>query len=87
MVGAPPEVLALIEKYRADADYFRSPAFGETATRTEVVNPVLKALGWDTDNRELAGVDREVIQEGTVTVDDSGKAPDYAFVLSRRRVF
>lgn len=86
-MGAPAEVLELVDKYRKDREYFRSAAFKEMAIRSEFLNPVLEALGWDHHNRGLAAPDREVIQEDTIQIDGAGKAPDYAFVAERRRMF
>lgn len=83
----PVEVKALVEKYHRDAEYYRSNAFKEMAIRTEFLNPILLALGWNPNNIGLSAANREVIQEDIVTIDGSGKAPDYAFVLDRKRMF
>ncbi len=80
-MGAPAEVLALVEEYRAGADHYRSSAFKEMAVRSKFLNPVLKALGWDPDNTGLLVSEREVTQEDVIIIDGEGKAPDYAFLL------
>jgi hypothetical protein len=86
-MGAPDEVLALVEKYKREPDFFRSSAFKEMAIRSEFLNPVLKALGWDPKNPGLAASDREVVQEDLVTIDGAGKAPDYGFLIGGRRMW
>jgi len=86
-MGMPSGVQALVEKYRKEADYYQSAAFKEMAVRSEFLNPMLRALGWDPDNPGLSAPDREVIQEETLRIDGSGKAPDYALLLERRHVF
>ncbi len=80
-MGAPPEVQALVAKFRDGADYYAGVAFKEMSLRSEFLNPVLKALGWDPDNPGLPVSKREVTQEDTLIIDGEGKAPDYAFLL------
>lgn len=80
-MAVPPEVEALIQKFREGADYYASPSFKEMSLRSEFLNPVLKALGWDPDNPGLPVSKREVAQEETFVIDGEGKAPDYAFLL------
>ena len=83
----PGEVLDLIERYRADAARFRSAAFTETASRRELVDPVVRALGWDPDNAGLAPDACEVVRATSQAAEGAGKAPGYAFRLNRRLVF
>jgi hypothetical protein len=83
-VGAPPEIHALVTKFRDGADYYASAAFKEMSLRSEFLNPVLKALGWDPDNPGLDVSNREVTQEDTLIIDGEEKAPDYAFLLDGR---
>jgi type I restriction-modification system DNA methylase subunit len=80
-VGIPPEIQALVAKFRADADFYTSAAFKEMSLRSEFLNPVLKAMGWDPDNHGLDVTKREVTQEETLIIDGGDKAPDYAFLL------
>lgn len=83
-MGAPPEVQALVTKFREGADYYASSSFKEMSLRSEFLNPVLKALGWDPDNPGLDVANREVTQEDTLIIDGEGKAPDYAFLIDGR---
>lgn len=84
---APIEITALITKFEGDSEYFHSDAYKEMALRSEFLNPVLRALGWDPDNPGLPAADREVTQEDSIFIDGGDKAPDYAFSISRRRQF
>ena len=45
-MGAPPEVQALIAKFREGTDYWASSSFREMSLRSKFLNPVLKAFGW-----------------------------------------
>lgn len=80
-MATPDEVLALVQKYREGADFYRSAAFREMSLRSEFLNPVLKALAWDPDNTGLPVSAREVTQEDSLMIDGAEKAPDYAFLL------
>ncbi|MDO8307002.1 MAG: N-6 DNA methylase [Actinomycetota bacterium] len=86
-MGAPPEVLERIEAYREGAEHFRSSDFKEMALRSEFLNPVLKALGWDPNNTGLSVTAREVTQEDSLIIDGTDKAPDYAFMFGSQRQF
>lgn len=83
-MGAPSEVKALVAKFRDGADYYASSAFKEMSLRSEFLNPILKAMGWDPDNPGLDVANREVTQEDTLIIDGEGKAPDYAFLIDGR---
>ena len=80
-MGAPSEIQNLIAKFRNGADYFTGAGFKEMSLRSEFLNPVLKAMGWDPDNPGLDVSNREVIQEDNLFIDGQLKAPDYAFLL------
>lgn len=80
-MGAPAEILALVEKYREGEQYYKSAEYKEMSLRSEFLNPVLKALGWDPNNTGLLVSQREVAQDNTLTVDGREKAPDYAFLI------
>jgi len=80
-MGAPPEILRLVAKYRNGETYYRSAAYKEMSLRSEFLNPVLKCIGWDPDNPGLSVHSREVNQEDSIMIDGAEKAPDYAFLL------
>lgn len=84
----PAAVGALVEKFRAQEAWYRSPDYNEAQLRQDFLNPFLEALGWDLQNREqLAENQREVIYEDRVKVGSLTKAPDYGFRLAGKRRF
>lgn len=82
----------LVEAFQANAnDYRRSNStYNETQLRTDFLDPLFRALGWDVDNTKgLPQNLREVVQEATIEAneDKSSKKPDYAFRLARHPKF
>jgi len=51
-VGAPKEIVDLVNRFREQYDSYRLPSYGETQLRREFVDPFFKALGWDIDNEQ-----------------------------------
>lgn len=49
----------------------------ETATREQLINPLLKCLGWDTSDPSLVNVD---------TKNEAGKIPDYTLLKNQQKV-
>ncbi len=87
-VPLPSEIAAKVEQFRANIDEYRSVDFKEMALRTEFINPVMRALGWDVGN--LLGTrfaKREVIEEDSVSIDGAQRAPDYCFLTGSVRRF
>ena len=82
---APPAVLELVDRFRADAADLTDPGgrYNETQLRQDFLNPLFAALGWDVGNtlRPRTQARREVVQEATVAVDGRTRFPDYAFRL------
>lgn len=73
---------ALIESFRKNIDYMKSPKnkYNETSCRNEYIDPFLETLGWDVTNEK--GRDpqfREVIVEYNLSKKDR---PDYSLTLS-----
>ena len=51
--------------------------------RGEFINPFFEYLGWDVYNKNNAAeAYREVIQEDSLKIEDTLKAPDYSFRLA-----
>jgi len=94
-MSTPQSILDLIRRfddnaaeYRGEASQYRSPAYNETETRREFIDPLFKALGWDVDNTQgYSEKYKEVVHEARVTVGGRVKAPDYAFRVGGRPVF
>jgi len=84
----PHPILDLIRRFDDNAAQYRGPAYNETETRREFIDPFFKALGWDVDNTQgYAEKYKEVVHEARVTVGGRVKAPDYAFRVGGRPVF
>lgn len=75
------ELLELVEKFSCDIDYYKNltGSYNEMSCRLEFIDPFLRLLGWDIENRQgLPPQYREVIVENfSVTTDK----PDYTFTL------
>lgn len=48
---AVKKIAGLVEKFRQNADAYRSPSYNETQVRREFIDPFFDALGWDVQNR------------------------------------
>jgi len=87
-MGAPNEILDLVNRFHEQYDSYRSPSYNEAQVRQEFVNPFFKALGWDVDNEQgYAEAYKDVIHEDSIKVGASTKAPDYSFRIGGVRKF
>ncbi|NWG30230.1 MAG: Eco57I restriction-modification methylase domain-containing protein [Rhodocyclaceae bacterium] len=85
---APAELRALVERFEANLDSYRSGAYNETLLRRDFLDPLFRLLGWDVDNSQgYAEAFREVVHEDAIKVGGSTKAPDYCFRIGGRRIF
>jgi hypothetical protein len=79
----PGVVLSLVEKFRSNEAYYRSPNFDETSTRTTFIDPFFQALGWDMNDEARRGAHRDVLRERSITGFVAGipalLRPDYTF--------
>ncbi|MBI4128110.1 MAG: N-6 DNA methylase [Parcubacteria group bacterium] len=82
-MAAPPRVIALINKFKANFDYYQSPNYNEEQLRQEFLNPFFEELGWDMENRSGKGADREVHYEKRIKAG----APDYGFYVGNQPRF
>lgn len=85
---------ALVRRFEQNrAEYVRANSdYNETQVRTDFINPLLVALGWDVFNEKQAPQHlREVVHEDAVEVEDGGtvftRKPDYALRLGAERKF
>lgn len=83
----PPDIADLVTRFADNSAYYLDPTYKEHRIRKEGIDPVLKALGWDVDNVRGATTDREVVEEDSLTVEGTVKAPDYAFLIDGQRKF
>lgn len=72
------EIKRLVEKFEADYDRFKNPnEYDEADVRSEFINPMFRALGWDMENsRQVVHEDRVIVEEGN---EKRIKHPDYGF--------
>ncbi|MHB9112356.1 MAG: Eco57I restriction-modification methylase domain-containing protein [Thermoleophilia bacterium] len=85
---AREKIADLVELFRANEAAYKNPAYNETQTRREFIDPFFKALGWDVDNeRGYAPAYKDVIHEDAIKVGGMTKAPDYCFRIGGQRKF
>ena len=77
---APGAVLKLVQRFQEQIEDYREGKYKEAQVRTEFIDPLFEALGWDVHNRQgYAEAYKEVIHEDSLIVGGSAKAPDYCF--------
>ena len=64
----PSELAALVERFGRNRQAYHSPAYNETQTRREFIDPLFKALGWDVDNVGV-GADGHALLVSTMFLD------------------
>jgi hypothetical protein len=88
MPPVPEIVRKLVARYGRESGVLQSTAYGESNTRKEFVDPLFTALGWDVANvdQHTEGY-KDVVNEYSLKVGGSHKAPDYAFRIGGTRTF
>jgi len=87
-MSAPKEINDLVEHFYQHAAEFRSVSYNEATARTELINPLFEALGWDMTNRaRRSGTAREVVHESALIIGSTTKAPDLLFRTEGRKRF
>ncbi len=87
-MGAPNEIIDLMNRFNEQYDSYRSSSYNETQLRREFTDPFFKALGWDVDNEQgYAEAYKDVIHEDLIKIGVSTKAPDYSFRIGGVRKF
>ena len=87
-MGAPKEILDLIDRFNEQYDSYISPSYNEAQLRQEFVNPFFKALGWDVHNEQgHAEAYKEVVHEDSIKIGAATKVPDYSFRIGGVRKF
>lgn len=85
---APREILDLVDRFHQHVEEYRSGNYNETRLRRDYLDPLLRALGWDVDNREgYAEAYRDVVHEDAVVVAGAAKSPDYSCRIGGLRKF
>ena len=90
--SAEQQIKQLVAKFTSSKDIYTDPRrnYRESEVRSEFIDPLLEALGWDTSNK--AGVipaEREVLREESQKREDSAsKKPDYTLrIKSQRKLY
>lgn len=75
---------ALVRKYEADHETYRSAQYNEAQTRSQFITPLLEALGWDVRNEE--GVPYNLCEVFEEKGETHGR-PDYTFRINGQTKF
>ena len=88
-MGAPAEVLELVERFTVNRTDYESGQYNEARVRREFIDPLLRSLGWDVDNSAgYAEAYKDVVHEDSLRITGTGtKAPDYSFRIGGTRKF
>lgn len=84
------KIYVLVERYKANRDYYRSAKFNETEVRSQFLDPLFEILGWDIRNTAGKNTnEREVLLEEPLKENAAShtKKPDYTFRLFGERKF
>ena len=88
MGKAPQVILDLVEHFERNIASYRAAGYNEAQVRTEFIDPMFEALGWDMANRAgNAEAYKDVIHEDAIKVGGATKAPDYCFRIGGARKF
>lgn len=83
-------VKKLVERYQGNRRNYIDPKYNETLLRSDFLDPLFEALGWDIKNDKGKPTnEREVILEEGLkdNVAENSKKPDYTFRLFAERKF
>lgn len=85
---APKDVIRLVDQFQDNLDSYKSGKYNEAQLRSEFLDPLFKALGWDLDNAQgLAEAYKDVVHEDAIRIGGAIKAPDYCFRIGGTRKF
>ncbi len=57
---AREQIAGLVRKFERESEAGRTSEYNEQETKTGFIEPLLQALGWDTQNREEVGLETKV---------------------------
>lgn len=92
-VASREQLAILTNAFHQQKDVLSNPSYNEAQLRIDFINPLLKTLGWDTDNEvQSSQFLREVIQEEPIDVSEDDiitkKNPDYTLrIKGSRKLF
>jgi len=85
---ARSKVERLVERFARHLDAYRRADYKEAQVRTEFIDPLFEALGWDVRNvHGYAEQYKDVIHEDAIKVGGATRAPDYCFRIGGVRKF
>ena len=86
---APQIIVDLVESFKKNEHiYTDSNLFDEENTKTDFINPLFEALGWDVTNKKHRSPQfKDVVYEKSIKVGTKTKAPDYEFRVGGTPIF
>ena len=88
MSKIPEQVEKLIERFDSQREAYKSGKYNEAQIRTEFIDPLFKALGWDVNNEQgNAEAYKDVIHEDSIKIGGATEAPDLCFCIGGTRKF
>ena len=85
---APQTIIDKVDEFKANKDEYKNPKTTEEQTKTKLITPLFKALGWDMDNdQNLSPQYQEVEFETQVKEGKKTKNVDYSFRLGGSPIF
>lgn len=84
------KVAKLVARFQQDYAYYKSDKYNETLLRSDFLDPLFEALGWDIKNNQGQSTnEREVLLEESLKAkaNSHSKKPDYTFRLFSERKF
>jgi len=85
---ARSKVERLVERFTRHLDAYRRADYKEAQVRTEFIDPLFEALGWDVRNVQgYAEQYKDVIHQDAIKVGGATRAPDYCFRIGGVRKF
>ncbi len=87
--AAQKGISELVARFETHIESYKDPNYKEARLRSEFINPLFEHLGWDVYNKNnYAEAYREVIQEDSLKIEGTLKAPDYSFrLVGGKRLF
>lgn len=86
MPSAPQEILDLVATFKRNERAYTSSAYNEAQVRSEFIDKLFIALGWDISNRaNNAPQYREVITESQI--QSGAGTPGYTFRIGSEKVY
>ncbi len=87
-MSAPDIIQQLVKRFEEHHESYLSVKYNETQLRSEFLDPLFEALGWDVFNKQgYAELYKDVLREESQKVEGSARSPDYTFRVGGMRKF